>query len=93
MSQTRKNEEEIFITSQNGYQVRQYDQDPESVLVRNEEDQDELDEIHEALQPGLNSTHSPSLLLLYLLLEYLVDSQICQPQSKPAGDDSCTLSV
>ena len=61
--------------------------------MRNEEDKDELDEIHEALQSCLNSADSSSLFLLYLLLEYLVDSQICNPQSEPAGDDPCTLSV
>ena len=61
--------------------------------MRNEEDKEELDEIHEALQSSLNSTDGSSLLLLYLLLEYLVDSQVCNPQSKPAGDDPCTLSV
>ena len=58
--------------------------------MRNEEDKEELDEIHEALQSSLNSTDGSSLFLLYLLLEYLVDSQVCNPQSKPAGDDPCT---
>ena len=61
--------------------------------MRNEEDKEELDEIHEALQSCLNSADRSPLFLLYLLLEYLVDSQVCDPQSKPAGDDPCTLSV
>ena len=61
--------------------------------MRNEEDEEELDEIHEALQPGLNSTDGSSLVLLDLLLEYLVDGQVGHPQSRPAGDDPCTLSV
>lgn len=78
------------------YQVRQDDQDAECVLVREEEDQEELDEIHEALQPRLNPADCSPLLLLQLLLEYLVDCQVCQPEAKPAGDDPCsqyTLSV
>ena len=83
----------IFINKPAGYQVRQYDQDAECVLVRNEEDEEELDEIHETLQSGLNSTDGSPLVLLYPLLEYLVDGQVGQPQSEPAGDDPCTLTV
>ena len=40
------------------YQVGQDDQDAEGVLMRDEEDEDELDEVHEALKAGLDPTHS-----------------------------------
>ena len=36
--------------------------------MRNEEDEEELDEIHETLQSGLNSTDGSSLIFLYTLL-------------------------
>ena len=64
--------------------------------MREEEDQEELDEVHEALEPRLNPADGSSLVLLQLLLEYLVDSEVRQPEAAPAGDDPCsqnTLSV
>ena len=64
--------------------------------MREEEDQEELDEVHEALEPRLNPADGSSLVLLELLLEYLVDSEVSQPEATPAGDDPCrqyTLSV
>ena len=51
-----------------------------------EEDQDELDEVHEALEAGLHPTDSSSLVLQDLLLEYLVHREVCYPQSEPARD-------
>ena len=51
------NLKENLINNSVGYQIRQDDQDSEGVLVRNEEDKEELDKIHETLQSCLNSAH------------------------------------
>ena len=46
------------VVLNNNYQIGQDNQDAEGVLVRYKEDEDELDEVHETLEAGLDPTHS-----------------------------------
>ena len=46
------------VVLNNNYQIGQDDQYAEGVLVRYKEDEDELDEVHETLEAGLDPTHS-----------------------------------
>ena len=75
------------------HQEGEEDEEAKCVLLRDEDHQAELDEVHHTLQSTLDPTHRPSVPLLHLLLEYLLDRDVRQPQSEPAGDDPCSVVI